>query len=132
MRVEPLDTQHWDAMLRNQANTVFSDEEDDNEDRRRETSLSLMAGGFIDPVLASTMYHIHQAESALLNLKQLMNDQDGWEKALRHKSGVVVHMKPGLHKGDKIPIFRGEATIIGFSPQSIFYVIGMRKLWDEQ
>lgn len=33
---------------------------------------------------------------------------------------------------DKIPIFKGEAIFKGFTPHSIFYVIGMRKLWDDQ
>ncbi|KAI7886802.1 hypothetical protein K492DRAFT_155732 [Lichtheimia hyalospora FSU 10163] len=89
--------------------------------------------GFVDPLLTSTAYHIHQAESALSSLKQIVREDahDGWKKALKHKkSGVVVHMKSA--KNDKTPIFKGEAVIHGFSPQSVFYVIGMRKLWDEQ
>ncbi|KAK4517509.1 galactokinase [Mucor velutinosus] len=89
------------------------------------------AAGYIDPVLSSSTYHIHQADNALLTLKHVILE-DGWKKALKHKSGVMVHMKNGIHKGDRIPIFKGEAIIQGFSPQAIFYVIGMRKLWDEQ
>ncbi|GAN03249.1 hypothetical protein MAM1_0037d02701 [Mucor ambiguus] len=89
------------------------------------------AVGYIDPVLSSSTYHIHQADNALLTLKHVILE-DGWKKALKHKSGVMVHMKNGIHKGDRTPIFKGEAIIQGFSPQAIFYVIGMRKLWDEQ
>ncbi|CAO3672248.1 unnamed protein product [Rhizopus microsporus] len=85
----------------------------------------------MDPVLSSSTYHIHQADNALSTLKHVVLEE-GWKKALKHKSGVVVHMKNGMHKGDKIPIFKGEAILQGFSPQAIFYVIGMRKLWDEQ
>jgi hypothetical protein len=87
--------------------------------------------GYIDPVLSSSTYHIHQADNALQTLKHVVLEE-GWKKALKHKSGVIVHMKNGIHKGDKTPIFKGEAIIQGFSPQAIFYVIGMRKLWDEQ
>ncbi|KAI9250501.1 hypothetical protein BDA99DRAFT_564014 [Phascolomyces articulosus] len=115
------------------------------------------SSGFVDPLLTSTAYHIHQAESALSSLKQIIWEYDyhnhhqhnnngtttttvtttngtGWKKTLKHKkSGVVVHMKNGgVHKADKTPTFKGEAVIHGFSPQSVFYVIGMRKLWDEQ
>jgi hypothetical protein len=95
------------------------------------TMLAPPSSGYLDPVLSSSTYHIHQADNALTTLKQIALE-DGWKKALKHKSGVVVHMKNGIHKGDKTPVFKGEAIIQGFSPQSIFYVIGMRKLWDEQ
>lgn len=82
-------------------------------------------------MLTSPAYHIHQAENALSTLKQVVAE-DGWKKALKHKSGVVVHMKNGINRDDKTPIFKGQAVIHGFSPQSVFYVIGMRKLWDEK
>lgn len=95
------------------------------------TATAAAVAGYIDPVLSSSTYHIHQADNALLTLKHVILE-DGWKKALKHKSGVIVHMKNGIHKGDKTPIFKGEAIIQGFSPQAIFYVIGMRKLWDEQ
>lgn len=95
------------------------------------TLSSVNMAGYIDPVLSSSAYHIHQADNALQTLKHVVLE-DGWKKALKHKSGVVVHMKNGIYKGDKTPIFKGEAIIQGFSPQAIFYVIGMRKLWDEQ
>ncbi|KAG2216066.1 hypothetical protein INT45_010635 [Circinella minor] len=110
-------------------------------------SMPHTSSGFVDPLLTSTAYHIHQAESALSSLKQIIWEDDynntnlngretngGWKKTLKHKkSGVIVYMKQGgIHKADKTPIFKGESIIYGFSPQSVFYVIGMRKLWDEQ
>ncbi|ORX62270.1 hypothetical protein DM01DRAFT_1331718 [Hesseltinella vesiculosa] len=116
--------------------TIFSDDEEDGLPQRWKTpsAISLThstTATYVDPLLSSTTYHIHQAENALSTLKHIVME-DGWKKALKHKSGVVVHMKNGLHKGDKTPIFKGEAVVHGFSPQSVFYVIGMRKLWDEQ
>lgn len=119
-----------------QFNAIFSDDEEDDPQPQRwipEPNLlsSNVISAYIDPVLSSSTYHIHQADNALLTLKHVVAE-DGWKKALKHKSGVMVHMKSGVHKGDKTPIFKGEAIIQGFSPQAIFYVIGMRKLWDEQ
>lgn len=135
----------------NHYNAIFSDDDED-EDQQQQTQQGLTSRWFhtqqqnnssaptipsssnatyIDPVLSSSTYHIHQADNALLTLKHVILE-DGWKKALKHKSGVMVHMKNGIHKGDRTPIFKGEAIIQGFSPQAIFYVIGMRKLWDEQ
>jgi hypothetical protein len=139
----------------NHYNAIFSDDEEDDHDQQKSSLTSrwlngspdilssttnsnhnsaasnTMTAGYIDPVLSSSTYHIHQADNALITLKHVILE-DGWKKALKHKSGVIVHMKNGIHKGDKTPIFKGEAIIQGFSPQAIFYVIGMRKLWDEQ
>ncbi|KAG1153640.1 hypothetical protein G6F37_010173 [Rhizopus arrhizus] len=114
----------------NHFNAIFSDDEDDQKPLRFQHTF--LKAGYIDPLLSSSTYHIHQADNALSTLKQVAMEEEGWKKALKHKSGVIVHMKNGLHKGDKTPIFKGEAVIHGFSPQAIFYVIGMRKLWDEQ
>ncbi|ORY94951.1 hypothetical protein BCR43DRAFT_526075 [Syncephalastrum racemosum] len=123
-------------------NTVFSEDEDDapmalNGGQPNYTSKfsslippSMRSNGYMDPMLSSPSYHVFLAENALITLKHIVKD-DGWKKALKHKSGVVVHMKSGLSKEDKTPIFKGQAVIHGFSPQSIFYVVGMRKLWDE-
>jgi hypothetical protein len=114
----------------NHFNAIFSDDEDDQKPLRFQHTF--LKAGYIDPLLSSSTYHIHQADNALSTLKQVAMEEERWKKALKHKSGVIVHMKNGLHKGDKTPIFKGEAVIHGFSPQAIFYVIGMRKLWDEQ
>lgn len=122
----------------NRLRSLFSDDEDDDEEQPQPTwqdnpivptlaSMSHTSTGFIDPLLTSSAYHIHQAESALSQLKQIVSDPADWKKTLKHKSGVVVYMC----SHEKMPIFKGEAIIHGFSPQSVFYVVGMRKLWDE-
>ncbi|OZJ02021.1 hypothetical protein BZG36_05225, partial [Bifiguratus adelaidae] len=78
----------------------------------------------------NTTAFVQQADLSLALLKSTLGD-DGWKKALKHKSGVVVFMRSGLTKSDKTPVFKGEKVIQGFGPQAIFYVIGMRKLWDD-
>lgn len=88
----------------------------------------------VNQALTSMSYHAHQGDQAILALKQLAREES-WKKALKHKSGVVVYMlqPPKADRFDtKAPIFKGETVIHGFTPQSVFYVIGMRKLWDEK
>uniref|UniRef100_A0A1D1ZJI2 StAR-related lipid transfer protein 5 n=1 Tax=Anthurium amnicola TaxID=1678845 RepID=A0A1D1ZJI2_9ARAE len=82
-----------------------------------------------EPNKSTPQYHIQQAEVALQNLKYIIKES-GWKKILQHKSGISVSSKPGV-TSDKLPIFMGEHIIEGFSPQSVFAVIGMRKLWDD-
>ncbi|KAI7867278.1 hypothetical protein BDF14DRAFT_1804698 [Spinellus fusiger] len=124
-------------------NAIFSDDEDETpnmfpQSLKNSSGLAplsvhppVSAPQFADPPLSSAAYYIHQADIALSTLKHVVKES-GWKKALKHKSGVVVHMKNGTHKADKTAIFKGEMVIEGFSPQSIFYVIGLRRLWDEQ
>ncbi|CAG8585470.1 7758_t:CDS:2 [Acaulospora morrowiae] len=83
-----------------------------------------------DDYKSTPSYHVKQAEKALKTLKEIIM-KSGWEKILTHKSGVDVYFKPGTNQHDRIPIFMGEHIISGISPQSVFAVIGMRKLWDE-
>ncbi|KAG2177869.1 hypothetical protein INT43_003116 [Umbelopsis isabellina] len=113
-------------------NSVFSDDEDEVVRRGSRNSNGTFNSSQGDTLITSAGYHIHQAESALMSMKAIAQDDSNWKKALKHKSGVMVYMRSGTVKGDKTPVFKGEAIIQGFSPQSIFYVIGMRKLWDEQ
>ncbi|KAI7860186.1 hypothetical protein BDC45DRAFT_96001 [Circinella umbellata] len=87
-----------------------------------------------EAVFSSKSYQNHQAEQAMTSIKQLLRE-DSWKKALKHKSGVIVYMLSSSSSkqnslNNKAPIFKGETVIHGFSPQSVFYVIGMRKLWD--
>ncbi|KAL0093496.1 hypothetical protein F4703DRAFT_1730878, partial [Phycomyces blakesleeanus] len=108
---------------------LFSDDDDPghNDTQRKEISSQSL-----HQVLRSSVYHANQADQAIQTMKQLMLEDD-WKKVLKHKSGVTVYMmQPRLTKGaEKVAIFRGEAVIQNFSPQAVFYVIGMRKLWDE-
>ncbi|CAO3637027.1 unnamed protein product [Cunninghamella echinulata] len=84
----------------------------------------------ISSLISESSYHIYQAEKAITSVRQLYS-QTGWKKALKHKSGVVVHMLQKQSSNEKLAVFKGETTIHGFSPQSIFHVIGMRRLWDD-
>ncbi|ORZ00073.1 hypothetical protein BCR42DRAFT_429894 [Absidia repens] len=76
----------------------------------------------------SSSYHIHQADTAIDSVRQYTHETD-WKKVLKHKSGVIVYMLEKHVNGDKLAVFKGESVISGFTPQSVFYVIGMRKLW---
>lgn len=91
--------------------------------------------GLTAAVFTSSSYYAFQADQALSSIKELVRDEN-WKKTLKHKSGVMVYMlqppKQSSKVDSKAPIFKGEAVIHGFSPQSVFYVIGMRKLWDPQ
>lgn len=85
---------------------------------------------------ATTSHHFRHdysqlADQAILSIKDYLKiDPKNWKKVLKHKSGTTVHMLQQQHSKDAL--FKGEYIIEGFTPQSIFYVIGMRKLWDEQ
>ncbi|KAG0765106.1 hypothetical protein G6F19_006591 [Rhizopus arrhizus] len=102
---------------------IFSD--DDEFYKRTERMPSMTA------VFHSQGYLANLADQTILSLKDFIQDKD-WKKVLKHKSGTTVYMLQKQNKGEKSALFRGEAVIEGFTPQSIFYVIGMRKLWDEQ
>ncbi|CAO3665459.1 unnamed protein product [Rhizopus stolonifer] len=82
-------------------------------------------------VFRANEYSSYLADQTIHSLKEFAQDKD-WKKVLKHKSGTTVYMLQKQMKGEKMALFRGEAVIEGFSPQSIFYVIGMRKLWDDQ
>jgi hypothetical protein len=79
----------------------------------------------------SSSYYLSVADRAMHSLKTIVKDDGYWKKALKHKSGVMVYIRPSADPADKAPIFKGEGIIKGYSPQTIFHVIGMRKLWDE-
>ncbi|KAF1797052.1 hypothetical protein FB192DRAFT_1291652, partial [Mucor lusitanicus] len=88
------------------------------------------------PTATSTLtsqhnFYSHLADQAVMSVRHYLKD-DSWKKVLKHKSGTTVYMMQQTNKNEKVALFRGESIIQGFTPQSIFYVIGMRKLWDEQ
>lgn len=74
-------------------------------------------------------YYTNLADQSVIAIKSHLRDSE-WKKVLKHKSGTTVYMLQ--NSVEKTALFRGECVIPGFTPQSIFYVIGMRKLWDEQ
>lgn len=77
----------------------------------------------------SPSYYTSLADQSVTFIRHYLKDS-GWKKVLKHKSGTTVYMLQ--NSLEKTALFRGESVIQGFTPQSIFYVIGMRKLWDEQ
>lgn len=88
------------------------------------------------PTATSTLtsqhnFYSHLADQAVMSVRHYLKD-DSWKKVLKHKSGTTVYMMQQTNRNEKVALFRGESIIQGFTPQSIFYVIGMRKLWDEQ
>ncbi|ORX46563.1 hypothetical protein DM01DRAFT_1339559 [Hesseltinella vesiculosa] len=114
---------------------IFSDDDDEVPERpfppllssRRFPSSQTPAAQ--EPLSTTTSYQVYQAELALFQLKSLQAKTNEWKKVMKHRrTGIMVHML----KPDKVPIFRGQSILHGFSPHSIFYVINMRKLWDEQ
>lgn len=65
-----------------------------------------------------------------------------WNRALKHRSGVVVYVSKAKHyaggarkgsggQGPHFNIFKGEHDIPGFNPAAVFGVVGTRKLWDD-
>jgi len=81
-----------------------------------------------DPVITTPAYHIGQGEKAMEKLKMIVSE-GGWKKALTVKN-TTVYTKNGFGDNEKMPIYMCQHIIEKFSPQSIFAVIGMRKLWD--
>lgn len=113
---------------------IFSD--DDNEQITRpmfaESPQQKQQRQQFNTAFSSPTYYTSLADQAVNSLRSILNNQD-WKKVLKHKSGTTIYMSENNQsKSEKTAIFKGEAIIEGFTPQSIFYVIGMRKLWDEQ
>lgn len=79
----------------------------------------------------SSSYYVSVADRCMKSLKGIAKDDGNWKKALKHKSGVVVYIRSSTDPTEKAPVFKGEGIIQGYAPQTVFQVIGMRKLWDE-
>jgi hypothetical protein len=116
----------------NRPNYIFSDD-DDNINVGQSMSLAALstASPTNNSAFNSPSYYTNLADQSVISIRQQLKD-DNWKKVLKHKSGTTVYMLQQTQKNEKIAYFRGESIIQGFTPQSIFYVIGMRKLWDEQ
>ncbi|KAG2236798.1 hypothetical protein INT48_006982, partial [Thamnidium elegans] len=110
---------------------IFSDDDED-------VNMTLNALGDINNIprqdnsllqFNSPSYYTSLADHSVISIRNHLKDSE-WKKVLKHKSGTTVYMLQ--NSLEKTAFFRGESIIQGFTPQSIFYVIGMRKLWDEQ
>ncbi|ORX59488.1 Bet v1-like protein [Hesseltinella vesiculosa] len=72
---------------------------------------------------------IQKADQAVHRVRQLSRIRSNeWKKVLKHKTGVTVE----ILQQEKTTVFKGEMMMRGFNPQAVFYIIGMRKLWDNQ
>lgn len=118
------------AFRRSKESNAYPFSDDDDSPTQQYQSLTASPTKTTDHVFSSNSYYVYQADQAIATVKQLVRE-DSWKKALKHKSGVTVYMIQ-QSKQSKSLVFKGETVIHGFSPQSVFYVIGMRKLWDEK
>lgn len=80
--------------------------------------------------------HIQTIEQAMTRLRQLDADRvNEWEKVMSHARDVTVHVRKSVvsvsGKQKKVPLFRGDKFIQGFSPEQVFEVVGRRSLWDD-
>ncbi|CAG8628524.1 6068_t:CDS:2, partial [Racocetra persica] len=80
--------------------------------------------------MQTSEYHVQQADHAVKALKLVVNES-GWKKILMNKRGTIVYNKQGSILDERTPVYMGEHEIVGFTPQAIFAVIGMRKPWDD-
>lgn len=126
-------------LLNNKPNYIFSDDDDDQQQR----NIHNLGDIYNIPTASATgttttttttqnykspNYYANMADQSVISIRHYLTSLD-WKKVLKHKSGTTVYMLQNTQ--EKTALFRGEAIIQGFTPQSIFYVIGMRKLWDE-
>ncbi len=109
----------------------FDGFDDFDESKFFEESTELLSSGDeevnYDPAKITSEYHIQQAEQALKKLKSVIESSD-WKKILEIKAGIAVYCKNDPN--DQVPIYKSQHIIEDFTPQAIFAVIGMRKLWD--
>ncbi|KAI8072851.1 hypothetical protein BC940DRAFT_291780 [Gongronella butleri] len=80
------------------------------------------------PFHMSKSFIVHQADQTMAKLRHVAKIRNlEWKKVLKHKSGVTVRILPQ----EKTTLFKGDMVMHGFHPQAVFYIIGMRKLWDD-
>lgn len=70
----------------------------------------------------------------VMNKVKTLESDTRWNRVLKHRTGLQVfaqkHTK-AIGKSKIIPVFKGVGLIKGYSPASVFAVIGSSKLWDE-
>lgn len=76
---------------------------------------------------------INHVDLVMNKIKTLESD-NRWHRVLKHRTGVQVYAQKHaktIGKAKTVPIFKGVGLIKGYSPASVFAVIGSSKLWDE-
>ncbi|MBW0464944.1 hypothetical protein O181_004659 [Austropuccinia psidii MF-1] len=108
-----------------QAKSSGNDNTPSNSQRGLSTSGSVLSNNsskFID--------HI---DLVMNKIKGLQSDQQ-WSRVIKHRTGVQVFVQKNVKvigNSKMIPIFKGVGLIRGYSPASVFAVVGSSKLWDE-
>ncbi|KAG0141212.1 hypothetical protein CROQUDRAFT_83506 [Cronartium quercuum f. sp. fusiforme G11] len=95
-------------------------------DPNRTVSNSLSISG-------SSQHFINHIDSVMTKVKSLAADTT-WYRVLKHRTGVEVFAKKKvamIGNQKTATVFKGEGLIKGYSPASVFAVIGSSKLWDE-
>ncbi|PLW30310.1 hypothetical protein PCASD_17744 [Puccinia coronata f. sp. avenae] len=80
-----------------------------------------------------TSKFINHVDLVMNKIKTLESD-DRWHRVLKHRTGVQVYAQKHaktISKTKTVPVFKGVGLIKGYSPASVFAVIGSSKLWDE-
>ncbi|OAV90004.1 hypothetical protein PTTG_12470 [Puccinia triticina 1-1 BBBD Race 1] len=76
---------------------------------------------------------INHVDLVMNKIKTLESD-NRWHRVLKHRTGVQVYAQKHaktIGKAKTVPVFKGVGLIKGYSPASVFAVIGSSKLWDE-
>jgi len=76
---------------------------------------------------------INHVDLVMNKIKTLQSD-NRWNRVLKHRTGVQVYAQKHaktIGKAKTVPVFKGVGLIKGYSPASVFAVIGSSKLWDE-
>ncbi|KAA1107249.1 hypothetical protein PGT21_007827 [Puccinia graminis f. sp. tritici] len=76
---------------------------------------------------------INHVDLVMNKIKTLESDTR-WHRVLKHRTGVQVYAQKHaktIGKAKTVPVFKGVGLIKGYSPASVFAVIGSSKLWDE-
>ncbi|KAI9604386.1 hypothetical protein KEM48_000507 [Puccinia striiformis f. sp. tritici PST-130] len=76
---------------------------------------------------------INHVDLVMNKIKTLESD-NRWHRVLKHRTGVQVYAQKHaktIGKSKTVPVFKGVGLIKGYSPASVFAVIGSSKLWDE-
>ncbi|GAA98861.1 uncharacterized protein L969DRAFT_51288 [Mixia osmundae IAM 14324] len=120
----PIEPEYARSTYEEEGDIDYSDYYDDDDAGERGDSAAPSSSDGSDATYVAT------AERCMSKLKEIHLATD-WKRALKHKTGVTVYIKKDSDGKKKVPVYKGEGIIPGYSPQAVFAVVGTRKLWDE-
>jgi hypothetical protein len=109
--------QEDDTMIAAEIDSILDADVSNNNNNNNSSSSSM--------VMLTRQDLIRKGEEAVQQLKQLLNSP-GWKSELKHRSGVQIWTK--RVEGDKMPIYRGDKIIEGFSPADVMAVTRHKNL----